>query len=304
MTQHGRSAHLLWFFAEQQGLCYLGLTGKCARRANLMILRKLPSRYKYADDLDPFVGGCATWEHVMPRPMRLVGHTSLLLVACADCNNAKGCAAPEPEHVERALELGLRWIDSPECTAEQTHRARIRLELQASYDHYLRLRDSPVIAAVIERKGKRATWPAVEYPPPATVAEALAQGGLVAPDLARTKTQKRREQRQAAVDRSKHPNIPLGTARAAMLATLPRAERAAALGVTDPRFLPDPVAGAGEHASEGRALKNAKTQAAALRHIADQHRKKGDTNQADAISAKAWAILDAVKRDKPKGRGP
>ena len=287
---------MAWFFHEQRAICYLGTTLKCQHRGNLMVLRRIERGYRYAGDPNPFAGGAATWEHVMPRPMRLARHASLLLLACADCNHAKGCAPPEPEHVERALELGLRWAQAPIFGQVESLRLRYVAQLQASYDHYLRMRDSYGMKKALERKQANnhgAKLPEIEMPVPKTAAEAIAQG------VGKPKSSKsRKKYKPRTLEQEREFMAGVKTA----ADDIDRRKRAAALGVTDHRFLP--AAGTGEHATEdNRALKNAKSEAAALRHIADQHRKQGDESQANAISAKAWAILDAVRGDKPKGRG-
>lgn len=70
----------------------------------------------------------------------------------------------------------------------------------------------------------------------------------------------------------KHPKIPLGSPGAQMMATLSRAER------------------------------NAESQAAALKGIAERMKAQGQHKQSKAVSDKAAAILAAVRGDKPPER--
>lgn len=97
-----------WFYVEQEAICYLGATSKCLARHRLMLRRSMPGGYDWATSPDRFAGGACTIEHILPRSARQKG-PHLVLMACHDCNKAKGSALPDPAHIERALALGLEY---------------------------------------------------------------------------------------------------------------------------------------------------------------------------------------------------
>ncbi len=56
-------------------------------------------------------GASATWDHVLPDMTRPKGATPLLMLACFDCNNAKGSKWPQPKHVDAAREMARVWFE-------------------------------------------------------------------------------------------------------------------------------------------------------------------------------------------------
>lgn len=107
-----------WLFERQCGLCYLGSTDLCRSRSRMMTLdrpkRGYSSALAAAGEQCRFAGACATWEHLIPRRLTPVRRASALkLLACFDCNAAKGAdGEPSAADIERALKLGRAWYRS------------------------------------------------------------------------------------------------------------------------------------------------------------------------------------------------
>lgn len=242
-----------WLHEKQAGRCFLMTTDECRAADGALSLKQ---RGK---------GGGArgwTWEHVIPVSLcRRLGVTGfkLKLLACGPCNHAKGAALPRDEHVVLGLTLSREWFSLP-GTSEV--RGQIGAEIIADLDLLVAeyYRRGAKLAERIDAKSK--TPPKVlavdDADVPATIEEALAQGGIV----------------------EKHAN---------------KQKTAIALGVTHPDYVPgakqrrDPV-----NASDV-AKRNARFQARALRLAADRAEIKGDTHRARELRAQAWAIIDAAE---------
>lgn len=142
-----------YLYREQQQRCYLRATEQC----------KTLDGYLHSDQLGK--GACSprgwTWEHVIPRWLsrELLKGASLRLLACAPCNQAKGDRLPTSDELRLAYEIGRGFsVGTPHGDIDELlRRYRERYSLSRAM---VRAGDDPDV--------------------PATVEEALAQGGLKA----------------------------------------------------------------------------------------------------------------------------
>ena len=188
----------------QDGLCYLAITPGCRARKRRTRLN---------------VGGkakdAATIEHVIARSKMKSGDPELLLIACNECNMAKGDRDPlDPMHVTKAEAFRAEWIEYSDEEQKRCdeRRARKRLKKRGGFENPdlgigplpfptrrwteadTRRLDADLSARGITTKASRAAA--------LGVTDARFVPGA-----------------------KKHPNIPLGSAREQMAATLSRAER-------------------------------------------------------------------------------
>lgn len=263
-----------WCFARQEGLCYLGIHHKCAKRARLMTLEKPTKGYSARTSADPFAGAVATWEHVLPRAMRVPHQATLKLLACYDCNHAKGDAAPSIEHVQLALQHGREWFERPELVKlHGPNAAAYVAQLDAAAKRFIRWAEGDELAraellaalamppkqAAKERKRARQAKRAAEYaaqhaPLNQRIARANALGVQVfgyRPERKATDEERAAAKAQQRAERAEH--------RAALkrqyggAAYRRRVEALERHGITDPAFPPVP-----DHASNQEAYEAAR----------------------------------------------
>lgn len=89
-----------WLFARQFGLCCLQLTPACRARQGAM---RLHSKGGVRGDF-------ATRDHVLARSRKHQHAAGLILLACFECNTAKGRRDPAPGVVAIALALSREWF--------------------------------------------------------------------------------------------------------------------------------------------------------------------------------------------------
>lgn len=89
-----------YFFARQGERCYLGITHNCKAAGQMMRLSEPHAKMRGRD---------ATWEHLNPKAKGGSKRTTLL--ACAECNHAKGARVDivKPEEFEMSKQLAREW---------------------------------------------------------------------------------------------------------------------------------------------------------------------------------------------------
>lgn len=88
-----------WLFQQQKGVCYLMSTRACKERGGQM---RLDGKHRC---------DWASIEHVVPKSEKAHGEVHLILLACCDCNNAKGSGAPDARWIALAMRLHEGWIE-------------------------------------------------------------------------------------------------------------------------------------------------------------------------------------------------
>lgn len=287
----------LFYFEAQKGICALMITERCRNVGGAMLFdgERIRGRIPRRE---------ASWDHVYPRQQRRdTADEDIQLLACSECNNRRGCKPPTPEYIARGMDLLERYRQR---VGEDLARAELKRHRRKERAYNRRLiramQTQPELAEAVEqrrafslltsynalRKQYQHGFPKPDDPPPRTVAEALAQGGLIAPSLSKKKMAQaaRHAANAAAIARR---NGPKGW-------SLER-ERALAIEIRAARLARESAAGTGDHMSadpnriakaeweqKERARRNAESQAAARRGI--EQREK-EINQAKRRAGRA-----------------
>lgn len=118
-----------WLFQRQRQRCYI-----CS---GIMLP---PGPLHGKAPLPPTI---ATRDHVLPRSTKSKGESSLILLACRQCNAEKGATAPTLTQVEFAQRLHAEWIEvtRAERDAEKEARRKERAHRinQAHFQAHIRL---------------------------------------------------------------------------------------------------------------------------------------------------------------------
>lgn len=160
LTKNGAMHFSAWLYVRQGGRCFLMTTEACQRVDGFIEPIQLGK-----GEAGIRKGRGWTWEHVIPRSAGGV----LRLLACKDCNQAKGAKPPSMRHIEQALALALEWHNS-RGELEQADRA---VECARWYAATIGAKNPPAPAPPKPPLAEE------DWPVPRTVEEALAQGGIV-----------------------------------------------------------------------------------------------------------------------------
>lgn len=166
-------SRLRFYFDQQDGRCYLRITPFCIGVGGVMTFlnrdeRRARNGVHRKDD--------ATWDHIFPKP-RSQDDEPFQLLACSACNNVRGQTPARAEHIA----LAMRLLDEYKVLqGEPSAKALRRAERRANRRKVRELQIGEQGDAKKRRHARHHPMPAVEQPTPRTVAEAIAQGGLIA----------------------------------------------------------------------------------------------------------------------------
>lgn len=275
----------VWLFEMQYGQCYLANTCACRARNGAMRLAK------QGGPRDEF----ATKDHVLARSRKKASAAGLYLLACFDCNNAKGSRDPQPAEVALAMALSRLWFALPggglnanspnlvreleEQVAAWQARAVRRFERNAALGQ-----PADTAFRVVPSDG---SVPSIIEPTP-WVKSAGGEKVMIAPAKPKKAKQRVRRPYQDVINekndyRRGEPIAGVGAHQVAE-PLVSKQERAALLGVTDARFKP------GAKVDE-RERRNLESQLAATNGIASRAEKTGDKMRAHNMTQKAAGIL-------------